>query len=154
MTQLNFSLKPNFSTGSYRVQAKIEGLVLEGASVEENLAPIISSEHLGNSPAYFFKYELEKLEHPTDFTHKLNVNVSSIEVSYQKFAFDQIMDFMDSQHNVTNSFTNYMKEMPKTIHDFIEKKLVEKWDLNLDFTLPFLVLPENGLIRKYLLYFQ
>lgn len=84
LTQLNLFFKPNFSTGSYRVQAKVEGLVVEGASAEENLAPVISSEHLGNSPAYFFKFELEKLEHPSGFTHKLNLNVSSIEVVYQK----------------------------------------------------------------------
>lgn len=84
LTQFNLFLTPNYSTGSYRVQVKVEGLVVEGASVEEHLVPIVSSEHLGNSPAYFFKCELEKLEHPSSYTHKFNLSVSSIEVVYQK----------------------------------------------------------------------
>lgn len=74
--------------GCYRVQVKIEGLVVEGASAEDHLVPIISSEHLGNSPAYFFKYEFEKLEHRTTFTHKLNVSLSSIEILYEKVRVD------------------------------------------------------------------
>lgn len=84
LTQVNLFFKPNFTTGCYRVQAKVEGLIVEGASVEEHLVPIISSEHLGNSPAYFLKYELEKLEHPSDFTHKLNFCISSVEIFYEK----------------------------------------------------------------------
>lgn len=160
LTQFNLFFKPNFSAGSYRVQAKIEGVVVEGAS-----APIISSEHTGDSPAYFFKYELEKLEHPSNFTHKMNLSISSIEVLYQKVrehsfqhqqlsfsfpqvAFDEIMNFLDNKQYVINGLTVYMKKLPKVIHNFIEQKLHEKWDLNFDITVPFLVLPESGAMRK------
>lgn len=34
------------------------------------------------------------------------------------------------------------------MHDFVQQKLREKWDINLDVTLPFLILPENGVIKK------
>lgn len=84
LTQANLFFTPSLATGCYRVQVKIEGLVVEGASAEDHLVPIVSSEHLVNSPAYFFKYEFENLEHRTIFTHKLNICLSSIEVLYEK----------------------------------------------------------------------
>lgn len=84
LTQINVFFTPNFSTNCYRIQIKIEGLVVEGISAEEHLVPIISSEHLSSSPAYFFNCEIEKLEHSSSFTHKLYLCLSSVEILYQK----------------------------------------------------------------------
>lgn len=58
------------------------------------------------------------------------------------------MEFLNNKQYVLNDFIDYAVEIPKFLCGFVESKLSEKWDLNLDITIPFLVLPENGSKRK------
>lgn len=84
MTQTVFSLKPNYTEKSYRASLKIEGVIIEGTSNEDHLMPIISSEHLSDSPAYFLRVELDKLPKNNVCKYKLNVNMDSVECIYNK----------------------------------------------------------------------
>lgn len=61
---------------------KIEGLIMEGYSSEDLLGPILSSEHLRDSPAYFFKMELEKMPKNSKSVYRLNVVMDSVECIY------------------------------------------------------------------------
>lgn len=81
VTQFNLFLTPDFANDSYKVLLKIEGLILEGASLEEHLVPIVSSEHLSDSPAYFLKVEFEK---NGSGSCKLNCVLSTVEIVYQQ----------------------------------------------------------------------
>lgn len=84
LTQCNLSFIPNFFSGAYKLLLKVEGLIVEGANEDEHLVPIVSSEHLGNSPAYFFKMDFEKMQTVAPFVYKLHCTLSSVEVIYQK----------------------------------------------------------------------
>lgn len=84
LTQFDISFIPNFTRESYKMNVKVEGLIIEGASLEEHLVPIISSQHLSTSPAYFFKAELEKMNPGSLCSHQLICSLSSVEIVYHK----------------------------------------------------------------------
>lgn len=84
LTQMQFSLSPKYGEDTYKAGLKIEGLIVEGASSEDALLPIISSEHLSDSPAYFFKADIEKLPKDSLHPYRLNVALHSVECLYNK----------------------------------------------------------------------
>lgn len=84
ITQFISSVQPNFLMKTYKASLKIEALIIEGASVEDHLIPILSSEHTYNNPPYFFKMEIEKLPPSANATHNLNVNLEALELLYHQ----------------------------------------------------------------------
>lgn len=84
LTQVIWSILPNFRDDSYKAAFKIEGIVVEGASVEDHLLPIISSEHNFDSPAYFLKLEIEKMPSKSNLSHRINGTLSTVEIVYQQ----------------------------------------------------------------------
>lgn len=84
VTQFTISFTPSFKDDAYKAVLKVEGIVVEGASKEEHLIPIISSEHGKNSPAYFLKVELEKIPSNTTSPYKVTGALSTVEIFYQE----------------------------------------------------------------------
>lgn len=85
LTQFNLFFTPCFATDSYKVLLKVEGLIMEGSSLEEHLVPIVSSEHLSDSPAYFLKIEFEKTRNESGSdVCKLSGVLSAVEILYQQ----------------------------------------------------------------------
>lgn len=95
LTQFNLFLTPTFATDSYKVLLKVEGLIIEGSSLDEQLVPIVNSEHLSDSPAYFLKVEFEKTNCESgNMICKLNGVLSTVEILYQQVKFTDVL------HNV------------------------------------------------------
>lgn len=84
LTQFITTILPNFRDNSYKVILKIEGIVIEGASLEDHLVPVVSSEHIHNSPAYFLKVEIEKVPSKLNTSYRVNGALSTVEVFYQQ----------------------------------------------------------------------
>lgn len=84
LTQTICSIKPNYQENVFKSSLKIEGICIEGTSNEDHLIPLISSEHLSDSPAYFFKAKLEKMRKNSNCAYKLNVTMDSVECIYNK----------------------------------------------------------------------
>lgn len=82
LTQSNLNIQPNYIKNTYKALFKVEGLIVEGSSIDDNLATILQSEHLGSSPAYFLKIELEKLPRTSKSPYKLSCALDSIECLY------------------------------------------------------------------------
>lgn len=82
LTQTNLILRPNFFNQTYKCDLKIEGLIMEGYSAEDLLGPILSSEHLQDSPAYFFKMDLEKMPKSSNCSYRLNAVMDTVECMY------------------------------------------------------------------------
>lgn len=83
VTQFILSFMPSFKDDSYKAVLKVEGIVVEGASKDEHLIPVLSSEHSQNSPAYFLKVEFEKMPQSSKVSYTLNGALSTVELFYQ-----------------------------------------------------------------------
>lgn len=83
LTQTIFSLEPKYVDKTYKIEFKVEGLILEGIGTEENLLPIISSEHNPDSPAYFLKVRFEKNK-SSKCSYKLAIAMDSVEYIHNK----------------------------------------------------------------------
>lgn len=83
-TQVITFLQPNFAKDIFKFTVKVEALILEGASIEEHLIPILSSEHTYNSPAYFLKLEVEKMPKNYNSAYNINFNLEALEFLYHQ----------------------------------------------------------------------
>lgn len=87
VTQFILSIIPSFKADSYKAVLKVEGIVVEGASKEAHLIPVLSSEHSQKCPAYFLKIEFEKMPLNSKAAYKLNGALSTVEVFYQEVSY-------------------------------------------------------------------
>ncbi|CAH0559656.1 unnamed protein product [Brassicogethes aeneus] len=152
-TYKNIVLKPNNTepnnvTNTFKASIKIEGLIMEGANAEELLSPIVSSEHLSDSPAYFFKAELEKMPENSLSPYKLGVVMDSVEILYNKQSLTEITKFFDLQIDTPTFLYNFVETRPSKIENFCRNKLEERWDLSLNIKVPYVVIPESGCFLK------
>lgn len=65
---------------------KVEALIVDGinAGGDEPLVTLISSQHMHNSPAYFFKFNLEKTPLEKNCDYRLNGMLESLEIVYNE----------------------------------------------------------------------
>lgn len=90
VTQLISSFQPNLLDKSFLLNVKIEALIVDGINTcgEEPLVTLISSQHLHNSPAYFFKFNLQKTPLEENCDYRLNGVLESLEIVYNKVMDD------------------------------------------------------------------
>lgn len=93
LTQTIFSIEPKFLDNSFKACLKVEGFILEGIGNEDNLLPLIGSEHLKDSPAYFLKVDCEKTNR-TNCSYRLSIIMDSIEYIHNKVRVEQIKSCM------------------------------------------------------------
>lgn len=74
----------------------MEGLIVEGLNEDDQLASIVASEHLGNSPAYFFQMELSKTVSNLDNAYKFHLSLNTLECIYNNVSFSLM------EHNNNN----------------------------------------------------
>ncbi|XP_060526445.1 intermembrane lipid transfer protein VPS13C-like isoform X2 [Cylas formicarius] len=145
MTQAIFSIRPNFSDNTYSASLKIEGIIIEGNGPGGNMISIISSEHLKDSPAFFFKTNLEKMREGGRFSHRLQMALDSVECIYNKQAFEELEAFLQATRSKQRyNLLKYLQELPTLIYEQLKKKMKEKWDMNLNIKLPYIVVPESS----------
>ncbi|GJQ74448.1 hypothetical protein Trydic_g21318 [Trypoxylus dichotomus] len=149
LTQLISNLHPNYSDGTYKAGLKVEAVMVEGSSVEEQLIPIISSEHLTvhNSPAYFLKLEFEQMPAGSQFSYKLNLVLEYLEISYHRYAFDELRKFLIGCEDYLSKYTDSLHELPKKTFDFLREKLMARWDITLDVRTPYFVIPQSASLQ-------
>lgn len=143
VTQFISTFQPNFIENTFKLQVKIEALILEGASVEDHLVPILSSEHTYNSPAYFFKVEVEKNQR----AYCINCCLESLEILYHQYAFSELKKFIDIDGWQTKHILETSLSLPKYVTVFLREKLSKRYVLNLSIKMPYLIIPELGSVQ-------
>lgn len=98
LTQTVAIVKPNYADKTFKTCFKVEGVIVEGFSGEDHLIPVISSEHLSDSPAYFLKVEVEKMPPTSKTRYKLGINMDSVECIYNKVSHITTVCIPDSYY--------------------------------------------------------
>lgn len=85
LTQLISQFQPNFAERSFMANLKVEALIVDGINNgDEPLVTLISSQHMHNSPAYFFKLSLEKTPLDRNCDYRLSGVLESLEIVYNE----------------------------------------------------------------------
>ncbi|KAL3277157.1 hypothetical protein HHI36_012509 [Cryptolaemus montrouzieri] len=145
MTQVILTWMPNFTDNTYSCNFKVEGFILEGTTEEDHLVSLISSEHLSNSPAYFLKVDFMKLPEDSKAAFKLKFTMDSVEIVYNKYSMDHLEEFLG--HKYFQNEIDYPKLLC-SVYEILEQKLKNKWDMEFNMKIPFLIIPDTGNILK------
>ncbi|XP_050293548.1 intermembrane lipid transfer protein VPS13C-like [Anthonomus grandis grandis] len=142
ITQTLVSAKPNFLDKIYRISLKVEGLIVEGNGPNNCLTPMVSSEHLKDSPAFFFTMILEKSKADA---RSLQMTLSSVECIYNKKSFQELEAFLQtSKRSERINLLKSLRCLPSLIYKTITKMISDKWELNLNLKCPYFVIPESS----------
>ncbi|XP_057653630.1 intermembrane lipid transfer protein VPS13A-like [Diorhabda carinulata] len=147
VTQTVIVFIPKFIEDTFRVSLKIEAIIIEGCSNEDHLMPIISSEHLSDSPAYFLKMELSKMPKNSISKYKFNIVMDSVECIYDKPSIEEIELFFTTENNPPIRLFDFAINKPDLIKELGKNKLLQGWEFDLNIKIPHVILPE---VKSYL----
>ncbi|XP_025830546.1 vacuolar protein sorting-associated protein 13C [Agrilus planipennis] len=145
LTQIIATFVPCLKDDTYNLSLKMEGIVVEGANANEHLTPVLYSEHAPDSPAYFFKLDLEKKPNSYNCTYKLTSSLSTIEVVYDMFAMKKINNYLGMNCVTVESMLEIMLvKLFQIVCRKINEKVNDFWDINLNLKVPIFIIPEDG----------
>lgn len=156
LTQFLASLETRPSAEAFKISARAESFVVEGASVENDLIPMITADNIlsGNTSSNFLAVDFEK--HPlnceTDFG--IAVSLEPVEVVYHEHAVSEIINFFQTRSMTLQDALEFSKQRMSKANE-VGTVLVENaiarhktFDISMDLKGPYFVIPELGSIQK------
>ncbi|XP_075226529.1 intermembrane lipid transfer protein VPS13A-like [Lycorma delicatula] len=153
LAQFLASIETRPSAKAFKISARVESLVVEGASVEHDLVPIITADNIltGNTSSNFLSIDFERNPLNSEADYGLALGLESVEVVYHEHAVSELMSFLQaptmSLISLTKDSTSAISNSTVTI---IQRAISrhEAIQLNLDLKLPYIVIPELGSLQK------
>lgn len=95
MSQLLSSVERNPGTNTYKVSVRIESMAIEGASVENELVPLLTTDNIltGNTTQNFLALDFEKNPGSSDFDYDLSTYLGSIEITCHNVIISQTYNY-------------------------------------------------------------
>ncbi|KAJ9582487.1 hypothetical protein L9F63_003180, partial [Diploptera punctata] len=156
LTQFLASLETRPSAQAFKVSARAESFIVEGASMENDLIPMVTADNIltGNTSSNFLAVDFEK--HPMNCEADFGVALSlePVEIVYHEHAVSEIINFFQTRSLTLQDALEYSKQsMTKVTH--VGRALVEHAiarhktiDINMDLKGPYVVIPELGSVQK------
>ncbi|XP_011303575.1 vacuolar protein sorting-associated protein 13C [Fopius arisanus] len=153
MGQFLMSIETRPQLSAFKISARAESLVLEGASsVENDLVPLVTADNIltGNTASNFLAIDFEKNPKDSDFNYEVNVRLEAFEVTYHDFAMREIINyFKRNKPNVSHFVWSMQKAYGRTRKKFLgvvssimNRRL--RVNLKLDVKGPYIVFPDGG----------
>ncbi|XP_053597427.1 intermembrane lipid transfer protein VPS13A [Microplitis demolitor] len=156
ITQFLTSIETQPERSAYKISARAESFVIEGASSENDLIPLVTADNIltGNAAVNFLAIDFEKNPPNSDFNYDINVRLESFEVTYHKYAILEIFYFFKRnkshvQHLACSLQRGYKRSKNKfitLINSIINRR--SRINLKLDIKGPYFVFPDNGSIQE------
>ncbi|KAG8227036.1 hypothetical protein J437_LFUL013823 [Ladona fulva] len=162
LTQFLASLETRPSAGAYKISARAESFVIEGANSDQDLVPLLTADNnlTGNNSPNFLAIDFEKNPVHVEADYGLAVSLESVEIAYNEHAVSEVLSFfcsedMNSQMDVVDSImegTRHVVDAGCLIltqsfssHRQIRRKCIH---FSMDLKGPYLVFPEMGSVQK------
>ncbi|XP_028982314.1 vacuolar protein sorting-associated protein 13A [Diachasma alloeum] len=153
MGQFLMSVETRPQLSAFKVSARAESLVIEGASsVENDLVPLVTADNIltGNTASNFLAIDFERNPKGSDFNYEINVRLEAFEVTYHDFAIKEIVNyFKRNGSNVSHLMWSMQKVYGRTrekavgiVGSVMNRRL--RVNLKLDIKGPYVVFPEGG----------
>ncbi|XP_068086254.1 intermembrane lipid transfer protein VPS13A [Anabrus simplex] len=156
LTQFLASIETRPSAQAFKVSARTESFVIEGASLENDLVPMATADniHTGSTCSNFLSIDFEKNPSNVEADFGLSVNLEPVEIVYHEHAVSEIINFFQTR---SMAIQDVLEVSKKNLVDAVEvgKGLVEyaiarhkTININMDLKGPFFVIPELGSMQK------
>lgn len=153
MGQFLMSIETRPQLSAFKISARAESLVIEGASsVENDLVPLVTADNIltGNTAANFLAIDFEKNPKGSDFNYEISVRLEAFEMTYHDFAIKEIINyFKRNRANVNHLMWSMHKAYGRTkdkllgvASSIMNRRL--RVNLKLDIKGPYLVFPDGG----------
>ncbi|KAK0164246.1 hypothetical protein PV328_002894 [Microctonus aethiopoides] len=156
VTQFLTSIETRPELSAYKISARAESLVIEGASSENDLIPLVTADNIltGNAAVNFLAIDFEKNPLNSEFNYDINIRLEAFEVTYHKYALIEIFNFFQRnksniQHlawSIHQAFNRSKEKCLKLINSIMNRRM--RINLKLDIKGPYIVFPDNGSIQE------
>ncbi|KAG8309677.1 hypothetical protein J6590_078973 [Homalodisca vitripennis] len=154
LAQFLASIETRPSARAFKLSARVESFVVEGASVEHDLVPIITADNIltGNTSSNFLAIDFEKNPLGSEADYGLSISLESVEAVYHEHAISELMSFL--QAPTVSSLISVAKSTSLGVFHSVQsiaQRAIARHkaiQLNLDLKLPYLVIPELGSLQK------
>ncbi|XP_021923386.1 vacuolar protein sorting-associated protein 13A-like isoform X4 [Zootermopsis nevadensis] len=156
LTQFLASLETRPSAQAFKVSARAESFVVEGASVENDLIPMVTADNIlsGNTSSNFLAVDFEKHPLNCEADFGLGVSLEPVEIVYHEHAVSEIINFFQTRSVTLQDAMDFSKQGISKASE-VGRALVEyaiarrkTIDINMDLKGPYFVVPELGSVQK------
>ncbi|KAG8198773.1 hypothetical protein JTE90_007083 [Oedothorax gibbosus] len=156
VTHFLSSLETRPGAKAYKVSARTESVVIEGASLENDLVPIVTADCVtsGSNVPHIFALDFEKNPSHVNASYGLNVTAEPMEVVYHKYAMKELLDFFELPPESVELLKQKAKEKLKILSKAGKDKIATAFakhkmmHLNVDLRSPYFVIPEHGSLQQ------
>ncbi|KAF8773523.1 Vacuolar protein sorting-associated protein 13C like protein [Argiope bruennichi] len=156
VTHFLSSLETRPGAKAYKVSARTESIVIEGASLENDLVPIITADNVtsGANVPHIFALDFEKNPSHVNASYGLSITAEPMEVVYHKYAMKELLDFCELPRVSVELLKQKAKDKFKILADAGREKVVHAFakhkmmHLNVDLKSPYFVIPEHGSLQQ------
>ncbi|GFG28735.1 hypothetical protein Cfor_06015 [Coptotermes formosanus] len=156
LTQFLASLETRPSAQAFKISARAESFVVEGASMENDLIPMFTADNIlsGNTSSNFLAVDFEKNPLNCEADFGIAVSLEPVEVVYHEHAVSEIINFFQTRSVTLQDALEFSKQRMSKANE-VGTVLVEyaiarnkTIDVNMDLKGPYFVIPELGSIQK------
>ncbi|CAL1270146.1 unnamed protein product [Larinioides sclopetarius] len=156
VTHFLSSLETRPGAKAYKVSARTESIVIEGASLENDLVPIITADNVtsGSNVPHIFAIDFEKNPAHLNASYGLSISAEPMEVVYHKYAMKELLDFCELPRVSVELLKQKAKDKFKFFAEAGKEKVVRAFakhkmmHLNVDLKSPYFVIPEHGSLQQ------
>ncbi|XP_014251025.1 vacuolar protein sorting-associated protein 13A-like isoform X2 [Cimex lectularius] len=153
LAQFLASLETRPSAKAFKFSARVESFVIEGANIDHDLIPVITADNIytGNPASNFLSLDFEKNPLNSEANYGLTINLEPIEVVYHEHAISELISFFQTANTSLSKAFHSLTEICSAGIKSMTSKAIKRCssiDLNIDFKLPYLVVPELGTLQK------
>ncbi|KAG1650405.1 Vacuolar protein sorting-associated protein 13C [Nymphon striatum] len=156
LTQFLMSVETRPSADAFRLSARTESFVVEGASVEHDLVPIITADHAtsGTNATHVFAFDFEKNPLHVESDFGLSLNAEPMEMVYHEHSISEVISYFTVKSSLIKNVTTVAKQK---LYDLAETSKLgllyaieqhKKIFVNIDLKSPYVVVPDKGTLQK------
>ncbi|XP_015594990.1 vacuolar protein sorting-associated protein 13A isoform X2 [Cephus cinctus] len=153
LTQFLASIETRPGLLAYKVSARAESFVIEGASAENELVPLITTDNVltGNMASNFLSVDFEKNPVNSDYDYDISVTLEPLEVTYHKHAVNEIIKFFKTDDmRIDRAVIDINEICTKKCASVLDSIFTRRLRVNLKMDLkgPYFIFPERGSLQK------
>ncbi|XP_067142942.1 intermembrane lipid transfer protein VPS13A-like isoform X2 [Centruroides vittatus] len=157
LTQFVTSIETRPSNKAFKISARTESFVVEGASIENDLVPIMTADNItsGSNLAHVFALDFEKNPLHEKADYGLTINAEPMEIVYHEHALKELIAFFYIPTITFEDFkkvtTEKLQSLAVITRDGLEYAFTNHktaFHLSIDLKSPYFVIPEHGSLQK------
>ncbi|RZF33558.1 hypothetical protein LSTR_LSTR008204 [Laodelphax striatellus] len=153
VAQFLASLEIRPSARAYKISARVESLVVEGASIEHDLVPILTADNIltGNTSSNFLSIDFEKNPLNSEADYGVALGLESVEIVYHEHAISELMSFLQAPMTTLSSIAKSFWTTTSQKAILLAQRAISRHNViqfNLDLKLPYFVVPELGSLQR------